>query len=68
MAESFKRGQQVIVRLSRAHEIEGDPFDHPAKFVGYHPGGDWVDIELEREHAGGTKKLSVPASFVKARG
>src|SRR5579872_2402427 len=51
MAEKLKRGDKVTVRLSRKHTLEGEHVDHAAKFLRYHPDGEWADVELERHHS-----------------
>lgn len=64
--DEFKKGQGVTVLLDKEHSTEGESVDHKAKFIGYHLDRQWADVELEAEHAGGTKRLSVPVSILKA--
>lgn len=64
---NFKKGQEVVALMGENHLIDTDDVvEHKAQFLSYHPGGAWADIELEKEHAGGTKRLSVPVSILKA--
>jgi hypothetical protein len=64
MAEKLKPGQPITVMLTEDHKIEGDTMEHQAKFVRLHGDGEWCDVDLEKEHAGGVKRLSVPLSQV----
>lgn len=66
--DEFKNGQEVIVFLDKEHSLgSGESADHKAKFVAYHLNDrQWADVELETEHAGGTKRLSVPVFALKA--
>lgn len=69
---TFKRGQKIHVLLDAKYAIGPgsvgniDVVRHPATFVRLQPGGEWVDVELETEHAGGVKRLSVPVSEIEA--
>jgi len=58
-------GDAVKVRLTEKHELGGD-VEHAAKFLRAHSDGEWCDVELEKEHAGGVKRLSVPLSQIVA--
>lgn len=64
----LKKGEAVIVRLSETHELTDDnAVDHKAKFVQQND-DKWAIVELEQEHAGGTKMLTVPMdAIVKAQ-
>jgi hypothetical protein len=64
---NFKRGDKVTVNLTAKHELEGDLQPHAATFVRQLPGQDWAEVELEQEHAGGTKKLSVPLEAIEGQ-
>src|SRR5690349_1391516 len=67
--DEFKKGQVVIALLTEKHSLETDPSDlvkHKAKFLGYHLDRQWADVELEKEHDGGTTRLSLPVSVLKA--
>ena len=66
--EDFKKGQEVTVFLDKEHSLgPGESADHKAKFVAYHLNDrQWADVDLETEHAGGTKRLSVPVFALKA--
>lgn len=64
--DEFKNGQQVAVVLSEKHQLSENTVEHKAKFLGYHLDHQWADVELETEHDGGTKRLSVPVSVLKA--
>jgi len=66
MATKLKRGDSVTVRLTGDHQIEGDLQAYPAKFVRTLPGQDWAEVQLEEEHAGGTKTLHVPLDAIEA--
>lgn len=57
-------GDRITVRLSEAHEIGGNQL-HPGKFVRFHHGNTgWADVELDQEHAGGVRRLSVPVECI----
>src|SRR5580704_13956184 len=66
MAEKLERGDKVKVRLSKSHTLDGEIVEHAAKFVRYHPDGEWADVELDRAHStdNGRKifTLSVPVA------
>jgi hypothetical protein len=64
MEKTFKRGDSVTVHLTAKHEIEGDLKKHAAKFIRRLPGQDWAEVELQEEHAGGTKTLHVPLDAI----
>ena len=64
MQKNFKRGDTVTVRLTADHELEGDLQAHSAKFVRTLPGQEWAEVQLESEHAGGTKTLHVPLDAI----
>ena len=66
MEAKFKRGDSVILRLTADHELEGDLQAHSAKFIRVLPGQDWAEVQLESEHAGGTKTLHVPLDAIEA--
>jgi hypothetical protein len=66
MTNTFKRGDTVTVRLTADHELEGDLQPHSAKFIRVLPGQDWAEVQLESEHAGGTKTLHVPLDAIEA--
>jgi hypothetical protein len=66
MQTNFKRGDTVTVRLTAEHELEGDLQAHSAKFIRTLPGQDWAEVQLEEEHAGGTKTLHVPLDAIEA--
>jgi len=64
-SRELQPGDRVSVLLTEKHELQGeDLMPHSAKFLRRHATGDWVDVELDREHAGGTTVLSVPAARV----
>lgn len=59
-AKTFRKGDRVVARLSADLEHGGD-LPHPGLFVQYHlTDRAWAEIELDEEHAGGTRKLQVP--------
>lgn len=60
---NFKPGDAVTVQLDEKLEKVGT-ISYPAKFVSYHPNPDWCTVELEKQHAGGTKILNVPLHIV----
>lgn len=68
----FKPGQDVKVFLTEKHTLHADEITdehnaHAAKFVAYHlTNADWADVDLEEDHAGGMKRLSVPVSVLRA--
>ena len=66
MQNTFKRGDSVTVRLAAEHELSGDLQAHPAKFIRILPGQDWAEVQLQEEHAGGTKTLNVPLDQIEA--
>ena len=64
----FQLGQPVKLSLTKEHTLPryGEQnVLHAGKVVGVHPGGEWIDVELEEQHAGGRKLISAPASAVK---
>lgn len=63
----FQKGQPVTVHLDEKHSTDGESAMHKAKFLGYHlTDPRWADVELEKEHAGKTRTLSVPISLISA--
>jgi hypothetical protein len=66
MSEKLKAGQKITVRLTDDHQLEGDHIDHAAQFLRMHADGEWADVELQKEHAGGVRRLSVPLSQIVA--
>src|SRR6266851_5244587 len=70
MADKLHHGQRVKVLLTETHgtpETDDDTVvEHAAKFVRMHRDGEWADVELDREHRGGTRLLSVPLSRIVA--
>ena len=64
MEKKFKRGDSVTLRLTADHELEGEMQSHAAKFIRRLPGQDWAEVELQEEHAGGTKTLHVPLDAI----
>lgn len=70
---NFKKGERVKVLLDETHNLVHDPASlftdaeekgHDAVFVSEHLDGQWADVDLEKEHAGGTRRLSVPLSMI----
>jgi hypothetical protein len=70
MEKTLKRGDSVTVNLTAEHELpDGDGAKlhaHAAKFIRRLPGQDWAEVELQEEHAGGTKTLHVPLDAIEA--
>jgi len=64
--QNFKTGQRVKVLLDETHKLVDDPIEHDATFVRLHIDEKWADVDLEKEHAGGKRRLSVPLSAIKA--
>ena len=63
--DEFKKGQKVLALLDEKHSTDsGVSVDHKAKFLRYHLDRQWADVELEAQHAGGSKLLSVPVSLL----
>lgn len=60
----LKHGDKVRVRLTVDHKLAGDCELHQATFIGRLHGQDWAQVELEKEHAGGTKILHVPLDAI----
>lgn len=61
---TFKKGERVNVLLDETHNMVDDPIKHPATFVGEHADGKWADVDLDTEHTGKTRRLSVPLSII----
>lgn len=63
--ETFLHGDAVTVRLSEVHALARGltEIKHAAKFLRRLP-DEWAEVELETEHAGGVKTLSVPLALV----
>lgn len=63
-------GQRVKVLLTAKHETasadDEDVVQHSATLVRMHRDGEWADVALDGEHAGGTKLLSVPLGQIVA--
>jgi len=60
---TFLPRDAVNVKLSEKHELGGQIL-HAARFVKFLPGREWAEVELEKEHAGGTKRLNVPVEII----
>lgn len=69
--KAFQSGNRVTVYLTEKHELQrrfdeaGDAVEHEAIFLRLHPDKEWADVLLDKEHAGGTRLLSVPVSVLK---
>jgi hypothetical protein len=65
MLTELKAGQRVRVMLTEDHQLEGEQIEHEAKFLGRHiVDNEWAEVELDKEHAGGVRRLSVPLSRI----
>lgn len=70
MADKLHHGQRVKVLLTETHgtpETDDDTvIEHAARFIRMHRDGEWAVVELDLEHRGNSRLLSVPLSRIVA--